>query len=186
MQFHIIFYDWEKLPWHANFESFHDQVFLSHCILKKHFNFYMTKVVYLYIVVVFCLSCATKFTNPWKLMNFLLNQQLQGGNSVSYVKDSTKCKNFKKDFLMVDKALTPSWWRSLPYRNQSIDLQTHLNHSAKQWTGVYITGTSVMKELTGRSTWCFMGLSTLCSSHAWLFTNHKREKMSKCFIANAV
>ena len=125
MQFHIIFYDWEKLSWHANLESFPDQVFLSHCILKKHFNFYMTKVVYLYIVVVFYLSCATKFTNPWKLMNFLLNQQLQGGNSVSYVKDSRKCKNFEKDFLIVNKALTPSWWRSLPYRNQSNALQSN-------------------------------------------------------------
>ena len=123
MQFHIIFY--EKLSWHANLESFPDQVFLSHCMLKKHSIFIWQKNVYLYIVVVFYLSCATKFTNPWKLMNFLLNQQLQGGNSVSYVKDSRKCKNFKKDFLMVNKALTPSWWRSLPYRNQSNALQSN-------------------------------------------------------------
>ena len=105
-----------KLSWPSLLVSLHT---------KEAFNFYMTKKVYLYIVVVFYLSCATKFTNPWKLMNFLLNQQLQGGNSVSYVKDSRKCKNFKKDFLIVNKALTPSCWRSLPYRNQSNALQSN-------------------------------------------------------------
>ena len=53
--------------------------------------------------------------------------------------------------------VTLSWWRSLSYRNQSIDW------SENQWTGFYMIGTSVMKELKqiffsikekGNDSWC--------------------------------
>ena len=40
--------------------------------------------------------------------------------------------------LKTETYLTLSWRRSLSYRNQSIDMQ---------WTGFYMIGTSVMKEL---------------------------------------
>ena len=56
--------------------------------------------------------------------------------------------------------LTLLWRGSLSYRNQSIDF------SANQWTGFYIIGVSVMKELTtssySRLEICFLDL-TLCS-----------------------
>ena len=68
----------------------------------------------------------------------------------------------------LEKQLTVSWRRPLPYRNQPIDLQNN------QWTGFYMTTTPVMKELMSQ---CITRIPyTKYVSQTWKITTSEFEK----------